>query len=410
MLKKLLILTIFVAGMLLAQKADRVMGAVESVDAAGGALTIKTDDGKQVHAKLDAKARVLRVEPGEKDFSKAQPMEFSAVGVGDRVIARGALSEQEGTLAANMLVVMSKSAIADKNSKEQAEWRKNGLRGVVKSVDASAHEIHISARGSGTDVKDWTVTLPPSAVLKRYASNSVKFSDATVEPLDAIEAGDQIRVLGERDDAQSKVAAQQVVSGSFRTIGGEVVSVKADLGEVTLKDVQTKKNVVIRLTADTNIRRMPNFGGMRPGGGAPGGAAAGAPGGAPGGGAPGGPAPGGAPAGGSPGGAPGGGGNAAWGGGNAAWRGGGAGGAGGTGGMAGRTPDLAQMVDRLPKSTLAELQPGDAVIIAVAREKDNKPASVITLVAGVDFLLRESAAQVNRTLGNWNTEMSMPGQ
>ena len=386
MLKKLLILTIFAAGMLLAQKADRVMGAVESVDAAAGALTIKTDDGKQVHAKLDAKARVLRVEPGEKDFSKAQPMEFSAVGVGDRVIARGTLSEQEGTLAANMLVVMSKGAIADKNSKEQAEWRKNGLRGVVKSVDAGAHEIHISARGSGTDVKDWTVTLPPSAVLKRYAPNSVKFSDATVEPLEAIETGDQIRVLGERDDAQSKVAAQQVVSGSFRTIGGEVVSVKADSGEVTLKDVQSKKNVVIRLTADTNIRRMPNFGGMRPGGGAPGGAANGGPGSAPGG---------------APGGMPGGGGNAAW-------RGGGAGG--GAGGTGGRTPDLAQMVDRLPKSTLAELQPGDAVIISVAREKDNKPASAITLVAGVDFLLRESAAQVNRTLGNWNTEMSMPGQ
>ncbi|WP_321476042.1 hypothetical protein [uncultured Paludibaculum sp.] len=373
MIQRFIIFIAIGASLVLAQQQERVVGAVESVTAAAQELTIRTDAGKTVTGHIADKCRLMRVEPGEKDLSKAAPMEFSAVAVGDRVIARGMLADDK--LSVTTLVVMSKTSLAEKNAKEQAEWRTRGVRGVVKAVNTAGNEIQISTGSNGT-AKEWTVSVPAAAVLRRYADGSVKFSDSQVAPLSAIEVGDQLRVLGTKDEAASKIVAEQVVSGSFRTLGGEVISIKAESGEMTMKDVQTKKPVVIRMTADTRIRRMPNFGGgagggmMRPGG-MNGGAER--------------PAGAGMQAGGmarGPGGPMGG----------------------------GRTPDLAQMVERLPAATLADVKPGDAVIVSVAKPAGAGAANAITMVAGVDFLLRASAAQVNQTLGNWNTEMSMPGQ
>lgn len=368
MIRRFFILVSIAVCVALAQPQERVVGAVETVNADAGDLTIHTDAGKVMPAHIGPTCRLLRVEPGEKDLSKAAPMEFSAVAAGDRVIARGVVAEDKMTVTT--LVVMSKSALAEKNAKEQAEWRMKGVRGVVKAVNAGSNEIQIATGSNGT-AKEWTVSVPAAAVLRRYAEGSVKFSDSQVAPLSAIETGDQIRVLGTKDEAASKIVAEQVISGSFRTLGGEVVSIKADSGEITMKDVQTKKPVVIRLTADTKIRKMPNFAGggamMRPGG---------------------------------------------MGGGGMQRPGGGAGlQAGAAGRMGGgRTPDLAQMVERLPAASLADVKPGDAVIISVATSSTGAAPSAITLVAGVDFLLRASASEVSQTLGNWNTEMSMPGQ
>ena len=351
----MLLRTLILLALPLAAQQDRVVGAVESVNAETKEIAIHTDAGKTVRAKLAGNARLVRIEPGEKDLNKAAPVEFSTLAVGDRVIARGALSED--SLTANMVVVMTKSSIAGQHAKEQAEWKKRSLGGVVVSVDADAHEVRMKARNGGPDLKEWTVAVPDAAVLKRYAEGSVKYEDATPAPLAAIQTGDQIRVLGQRDDTQTKVTAEQIVSGSFQTLGGEISSVKIDAGEITMKDLQTKKPVVIRLSAESNIRRMPSFGGGGGGGGYGGGMR---------------------PAGG--------------------------------GGGPSRRPDLAQVVDRLPAATLGDLKPGDAVIVSVAKSSGGKPVTAITLVTGMDFLLRASAAQVSQTLGNWNTEMSMPGQ
>lgn len=367
MIRRFLIFLMIVTGVCLAQQKEQVVGAVETVNAAAGELTIRTDAGKTLAAHLAANCRLMRVEPGEKDLSKATPMELSAVSVGDRLIARGVPADDK--LSVTTMVVMSKSALAEKNAREQAEWRTKGVRGVVKTVNASAHELTVST-GRDATAKDWTVSVPESAVLRRYAEGSVKFSDSKIAPLSDIETGDQVRILGTKDEAASKIVAEQVVSGSFRTMGGEVVSIKADSGEMTMKDVQTKKPVVIRMTADTKIHRMPGFGAggggmmMRPGGMGGGG-----------------------------------------------MRQGGGMQAGGAARMGGaRTPDLGQMIDRLPVATLADVKPGDAVIVSVAKSSGGGAPSAISLIAGVDFLLRASAAEVSQTLGNWNTEMSMPGQ
>lgn len=371
MIRRFITLALTAAGLLVAQQQERVVGAVKTVTAADRDLTIQTDAGKAVAAHIADNCRLMRVEPGEKDLSKASPMELSGVSAGDRVIARGTMADEK--LTVTTLVVMSKTSLAEKNAKEQAEWKTRGVHGVVKTVNATGGELQISTGSNGT-AKEWTVSVPAAAVLRRYANGSVKFADSQVAPLDAIEAGDQIRVLGTKDEAASKIVAEQIVSGSFRTMGGEVISLKVESGEMTMKDVQTKKPVVIHLTADTSIRRMPNFAGgagggmMRPGG----------------------------MNGGGPG-APGGGMQAG-------------GGRGPGGPMGGRTPDFAQMFERLPVSSLADVKPGDAVIVSVAKAGGNAAPNAISLVAGVDFLLRASAAQVNQALGNWSTEMSMPGQ
>ncbi|MGC4050345.1 MAG: hypothetical protein QM757_13290 [Paludibaculum sp.] len=376
MIQRFFTLILAAASLLVAQQQERVVGAVKAVTATDRQLAIQTDAGKVVTAQIADNCRLMRVEPGEKDLSKAAPMEFSGVSAGDRVIARGTMAEEK--LTVTTLVVMSKSSLAEKSAKEQAEWKTRGVRGMVKTVNAAGGELQITT-GTGANAKDWTVSVPATAVLRRYANGSIKFADSQVAPIDAIEAGDQIRVLGNKDEAASKIAAEQIISGSFRTMGGEVVSVKAETGEMTMKDVQTKKPVVIHLTADTSIRRMPNFGGggggmMRPGG-------------------------------------MNGGGQGAPGAGMQAGGGRGPGGPGGPGGsMGGRTPDFGQMFDRLPAASLADVKPGDAVIVSVAKAGGGAAPNAISMVAGVDFLLRASAAQVNQALGNWSTEMSMPGQ
>ena len=61
------------------------------------------------------------------------------------------------------------------------------------------------------------------------------------------------------------------------------------------------------------------------------------------------------------------------------------------GGMrAGGAPDLQRMLSRLPSSTLAELnlQKGDAVIILATEGTANGPHTAITLLSGVEPILR----------------------
>ena len=338
---------VLAVGLLQAQQAGKVLGVVTEVSAERRELTIKSDSGDLYLSKAGETARVVRVDPGEKDLNKAKPAEFSDVAVGDRLLARGEINERAKTLIVNSLVVMSKSALSGKQARELAEWRQTSLAGVVESVDAATRTVRIKARAAGGS-HEWTLDVPPATSISRYADHSVRFEDAQASTLEAIQPSNQLRVLGARDEANGRITAARIVFGSFRTLGGELVSVKPAANEVVLKDVQTKQKITLHVPGDAKLRRLPPMAGRfsvsarRPGTGNGGG------------------------------------------------------------------PNLEQMVERMPPASIGDLQPGDAVIVSVMNPPTSSDPQVISLVAGVDFILRAPAVQVSEVLGNWTLDVAMP--
>jgi hypothetical protein len=123
--------------------------------------------------------------------------------------------------------------------------------GLVKSVDPAAGTITIT---QGT--RTVAIKTSPSTVFRRYAPDSVKFSDAQPSTLAAIQAGDQVQARGDKNTDGSEVTAEEVVSGSFRNIAGMIVSTDASAGSFTVKDLVTKKTVVIKTTPDSDMRKL----------------------------------------------------------------------------------------------------------------------------------------------------------
>ena len=74
----------------------------------------------------------------------------------------------------------------------------NGVGGLVKSVDAGAGTVVLTS-GAGPTAKTVTVHTDKSTVVKRYAPNSVRFSDAQPAALDAVKPGDQYPRTGQEE-------------------------------------------------------------------------------------------------------------------------------------------------------------------------------------------------------------------
>jgi hypothetical protein len=70
--------------------------------------------------------------------------------------------------------------------------------------------------------------------------------------------------------------------------------------------------------------------------------------------------------------------------------------------------DLHPLIEKLPQLNLADLKPGDTVIISFANSEDASRVTAITLLAGVEPLLKTSTRggqSVN--LGSWNLDLNM---
>jgi hypothetical protein len=218
----------------------------------------------------------------------------------------------------------------------------------------------------------------------------VQFDDAKPSSLSEVKPGDQLRARGARSADGSEFAAEEIVSGAFRNISGTVSNLDAAANTLTVADLATKKPVVVKISAQSQVLKLPPQiaqglafqmkGGAR--GAAPGGTAGGTP-------------PSGAAAGerGVPPDAarqqrqqddqraPGEGGNA----------------------RPGRAADLQQVLNRLPKASLADLQKGDAVMIVSTEGTASGGVTAITLLAGVEPILQASPGGAQAmTLSPWN--------
>lgn len=360
-----------------AAAAPRQSGTVKSTSDTGFVVT--TTAGQDVTVNVPATAKVLIVPPGSKDLTAATAGSNSDVQTGDRALVTGTAGDSGSTLNAVRVILMKSSAIAETHAAEQAEWSRGG-GGIVKSVDASAKTLVISS-----GLRTVTVTTTPATIVRRYSGGSVRFEDAVKSDLAFIQPGDQLRVRGTRSADGATIAADEIVTGSFKNYSGLLTAVDATAGTVTLKDLATKKVVTIALTSNSDVRRLPPMAAqmiaarMRGGANAPSAPGAAAAGQRPGAGGP--------PAGGSPAGGP-------------------PSGAGDSEGPAAGARragmDLSQMLSRLPTETIAGLKAGDAVmIVATSSSGPSGQSSAVTLLAGVEAILTAPAGQ-GMTLSPWS--------
>jgi len=384
-----------------------VIGEVTSLDASAKQIKVKADDGASYTIDLGDNTAYYHIPPGEKDLKKATKIALSDVVVGDRLLARGPLTEETKSIAAKTIVVMTKADLAKKQEQDRAEWQKRGIAGTVIAVNAAAKEFTINPHGR--DAKEVVVEASAAGV-RRYAPDSVRFSDAKPSTFADLQVGDTVRVLGDKNEDGTRFKAEELVFGSFLTIAATVVSVNAATGEVVVTDLKTKKPVTIQTNANTMLRkldeRMATYLARRM---HPDAAAAGSP---PGAGGAAGATGAGYAAGARPpqaqSAAPGA--SGATDSGRASYS-GGPGGAGGGGPRPGGNGDLQQLLERSPQLSLADLKKGDALIISSSKGADGSSMTAFSLVAGVEPFLAaapRTAGQVD--LGSWSIGAGMPEQ
>jgi hypothetical protein len=391
---------------ILQAQASRLVGTVTAIN--GNALTVKTDAGEQQHVVVPDTATLKRLAPGEKDLNAAPAMQLTDVAVGDRVLIK--LDASASSPTASMLVAMKQADVAQAHQKDNDAWQR-GVAGLVKSVDSAAGSITVTS-GAGPTAKTVTVKTTNSTQVLRYAPDSIRFADAKPAPLATVQPGDQLRARGNKNADGTEIAADAVVSGTFRNIAGTISSLDPGASSVVVKDLATKKTVTIHIPADAQMRRIPDRAaqalaarlkgatGTGTGGGWQGGGASmagGQRGGAPG--TPNGaPAGGGAPAAGGP---TSGGPNETTGAGGQAAGGPGAGGqgarwGGGQGGAGGGDPQ--RMLSMAPAIKISDLQKGEAVM--VVSTNGSTDVNAITVLAGVEPLLQ--APEAKDLLSNWS--------
>jgi hypothetical protein len=406
-----------------------LLGAVTAISSDGTKITLKPDTGDSSDVTLDAKTHYMKVAPGEKDLKKASDVQFSEISVGDRVLARVRKMDDGSVSPATTVVVMTKASIAQHQERNQAEWQTRGVVGTVTLVNPATNEVTLKTQGA--DGKQIVVEPAEKVSVRKYAPNSVKFSDATMSSVAEIKSGDTIRVLGTKNEDGSRVKPEEIIYGTFVRQAGTILAIDTVAGTVKMTDLATKKPVTVKIDESTSLKRIPPMlaqamlvdqGGGRPGGPGAGGPGAGGASGAgtsqTGAGRPdrGGPSgrppadrtPDGStsPAGGAPGGMRQGQGRPA--GMDPSAGGPGAGMTpGGTGG--GRRMDPSKMMDRVPAITLADLKAGDAIMVSSSGTKDGM-ISAISVVAGVEALLTAPAkpGQAAGPNTSWNFEMSIP--
>lgn len=339
----------------------RRIGAIKSIN--GNALTLTPDSGSDVAVTIQPNARMLKIAPGAKDLKDATPVQLQDLQLGDRVRVRGQASADGNSLNALEVIVMAHSDLEARHEKERQDWQKRGLGGLVSSVDLAAGTVSISVTGVGGK-KTVVLHTTKATVFRRYAPDSVKFDDAKSSTLQEIQPGDQARARGDRSADGSELAAEEIVTGSFRNVAGTINAVDASAGTVTVQDLLSKKAVQIKVTPESQLRKLPaevaqmiamRLKGSMPAGmpGTSGTKAA----------APSSAAP---PAAATPAGN----------------------GQPGNGGIHnGRTPDFQQMLSRMPTTTVADLHKGDAVLI-VATQGSSSSATAITLLSGVEPILQ----------------------
>ncbi|HEU4767987.1 MAG TPA: hypothetical protein VFS77_11450 [Pyrinomonadaceae bacterium] len=310
-----------------------VTGVVTELKPDTRQVIVKTAAGNEVTVTLSDRTTFMRIPPGEKTKDKFIPIAATDFAVGDSVFARGRISEDRKNMPALEFYVMSKAAIAEKRERESNEWRTRGVAGTVSSLNATTNEISLDAR-TAEGPKPIVIAATAQTQFRRYAPDSVRFSDAVPSAFSQLKVGDQLRALGTRSADGARFTPEEIVAGSFQTIGGAITEINVEKQEIRINDLQSKQAVSVVVTKDSSMRKLTPelLAAMTPA---------------------------------KPGAAP-----------------------------AKASGDLQEMFDQLPTFTLQELKAGDSILVSSTRGTDPSRVTAIAIVSGVAPLLQN--AQGNR--------------
>jgi hypothetical protein len=351
--------------------AVKNVGVVKSIHEKN--LVLKTDAGPEVTISVPDGARIVRLAAGQTDLKSAPAITFAEIQVGDRMLLRGRAGAN-GDVEATTIVVMKQADVAQKQQHDREDWQKRGTGGIVSAIDPAAGTLTVSV----TPTLRVVVKTSKDTNFLRYSPNSVKFADAQKGTIDQIKTGDQLRARGTRSADGKEIAAEEVISGTFRNIAGTISSIDAANNSITVKDILAKKSVVIKFNSDSQLRKLAPQMAQRLAFFLKGGAGQSGP-----------PAGGQTPASAVPGPA--------------------AGPGGGPGGRPAGGPDFQQMLNRIPSVTLADLQKEDAVMVVATQGTTGNEVMAITLLGGVEPILTASpnGTSAAALFSGWN--LGAPG-
>jgi Domain of unknown function (DUF5666) len=356
----------------------RAVGTVQAIS--GKSLTVISDSGSPSNVLVEDATKLLQIEPGKTNLSEALPFSFTELQPGDRVLVRGILADDGKTIRAASLIAVKKAALAEKQAKDRAEWQ-HGVGGLVQSLDTSASTISITTNALAAK-KEVTVHFNKDTIFRRYAPDSTRFDAARLAPVTEIQPGDQLRGKGTRTEDGADFDADEIVSGTFRNIAGTVTASDAANNTLVVQDLATKTTVTLKITPESQMRKLPpqfaeslaarlknqsTGGGQSQPNAQPGasqqptqpaqqGIAAGS-----------------------------------------------------QQGPRGAGGDFQQLIARMPAATLSDLQKGEAVMVVTTQGNGKDPLTVITLLGGVEPILRSSTkGSQDMILSPWSLAAGEP--
>lgn len=344
---------------------EHLIGTISATDPANHAITIKEDkSGTQTQVSLADTKTLLKVAPGAKDLKSATRITGDQLESGDRVDVRGFKSaDHPNEIAARSIVLMSARDLRVAHEEQAAEWQ-HATAGVVTAVDASAGEIKINERTPHRG-KQVAIATSPQTEFLRYSPETP--GKPAASQLADLRVGDQVRIVGDSSSDGETVTARKLYSGAFRTLNGTISSIAADGSEIVIKDLASKKPVTIRLNANSKIHKLPpemaamlaRRANRAAANGSAGGANPDSPIHAP-----------------------------------AEPVGAARSGPEMSGAQGGHSGDISQMIERLPIISLADLKPGNAVVVAGAAAAGNENELVATnIIAGVEPILQSAPSR-----------------
>ncbi|HMS42292.1 MAG TPA: hypothetical protein PKE69_18810 [Pyrinomonadaceae bacterium] len=157
-------------------------------------------------------------------------------------------------MPAKAVYILSKSDIAQKQQKDQ-EWRTRGMSGRITAINPQTKEITVKTDG----LISANVVLTPNADAQflRYATDSADFKDAKSGNFADLVVGDSLSAIGEKSTDGATFKAEKLLTGTFPQVKGNIKAINVEKGEITVTDLQTKKDVIVVIGKNSTLKKFP---------------------------------------------------------------------------------------------------------------------------------------------------------
>jgi hypothetical protein len=233
-----------------------IIGEVVNVDLSSKQIQVKKNDGSTLIVIFADNTVFSRVPPGEQTLKGAVKISPSEINKDDRLYARGVFSEDSRSVTARSVIIMGQADILQKQERERSEWRKRGIAGKVTAISLPTQEITLLV-STREGKKSITIEANSSSVrFRRYPSDSIKFDNTIPSSFSELKVGDQLRSLGERSANGARFKPEEIVFGSFRTLGGTVTAINKQTGEITINPISGGQPLIVTVGGNSMMRRI----------------------------------------------------------------------------------------------------------------------------------------------------------